>query len=178
VLYDDKLHLKGSTETARLRRIPALVDEVTQQVSEGYSNLPTMTGGTDVVGQLRGDQEYLAQLGSGYSLWSITATDGLQTAGVQWRKLTDSSTAEAQADGLPSPTCRARTRRFSSSASATRPTARPRLRLRLRPSRRSTGPSATALQPSGATSRPTTPRSAADDHGPRAVGDQGIRTSA
>lgn len=101
VLYDDELHLKGSTETARLRRIPALIDSITKQVSEGYTNLPTMTGGTDVVGQLRGDQEYVAQLGSGYSLWSITATDGLQTAGVQWRKLTDSSTAEAQANGLP-----------------------------------------------------------------------------
>ncbi|MTD46701.1 hypothetical protein GKE82_21010 [Conexibacter sp. W3-3-2] len=100
VLYDDELHLKGSTETARLRRIPALIDSITKQVSEGYTNLPTMTGGTDVVGQLRGDQEYAAQLGSGYSLWSITATDGLQTAGVQWRKLTESGTAEAQAKGL------------------------------------------------------------------------------
>lgn len=100
VLFDDDLHLKGSTETARLRRIPALIDELTQQIEDGYNSLPEMTGGTDVVGQLRGDQEYVAQLGEGYSLWSITATDGLQTAGVQWRKLIDARTAEAEASAL------------------------------------------------------------------------------
>lgn len=100
VLFDDDLHLKGSTETARLRRIPALIDELTQQIEDGYTSLPEMTGGTDVVGQLRGDQEYVAQLGEGYSLWSITATDGLQTAGVQWRKLIDARTAEAEASAL------------------------------------------------------------------------------
>lgn len=100
VLYDAELKLKGATETARLRRIPALIDEVSEQVAGAYTKVPPMTGGTDIVGQLRGDQEYVAQLGQGYSLWSVTATDGLQTAGVRWRDLTKAGTAEAQAQHL------------------------------------------------------------------------------
>lgn len=101
VLFDDGLQLKGSTDNARLRRIPALVDDITDQVAAGYGDLPTMTGGTDVVGQLRGAREYIDQLGGGYTLWAIVATDGLQTAGVRTKRLTQQRGAEQEAGRLP-----------------------------------------------------------------------------
>lgn len=100
-LFDSELHLKGATDTARLRRIPALVDEVVEQVAADYRSLPEMTGGTDVVGQLRGDREYVEQLGEGYRLWSITVTDGFQTAGIRVRKLGDRGAAQEAAQTLP-----------------------------------------------------------------------------
>lgn len=83
-LYDGELHAPGATDIARLRRVPAMVDEVMATVTKGYQAAlaaPPMSSGTDIVGQYRLAGEYAGQLGKGYTLEFYLLTDGFQTNG-------------------------------------------------------------------------------------------------
>lgn len=82
-LYDGNLQMPGSTENARLRRVPQAVEEVMQSVGEGYATKVSglTAGGTDVVAQYRLVGEYAHQLGGNRQLELLLLTDGFQSAG-------------------------------------------------------------------------------------------------
>lgn len=83
-IYDGELHAAGATEIARLRRVPAMVDDVMATVSKGYQSAlaaPPIGNGTDITGQYRLAGEYASQLGTGYTLEFVLLTDGFQTTG-------------------------------------------------------------------------------------------------
>lgn len=84
-LYDGELQLAGATDIARLRKVPALVDDVMTTVAKGYQAslaAPPAGDGSDITGQYRLAGEYAAQLGSGYTLDYTLLTDGFQNTGV------------------------------------------------------------------------------------------------
>lgn len=87
-LFDGPLQLHGATDTARLKRVPKLVEEVMVKIREAYepavANLPG--GGSDVTAQYRVADEWAAQVGSNYRLHVYLLTDGLQTVGVDLYK--------------------------------------------------------------------------------------------
>lgn len=82
-LFDGALEAHGATDNARLRKVPALVEEATTQISEGYEaaidGLPG--GGSDIVGVYRLGAEYASQLGDGYRLHLVVLSDGMHNVG-------------------------------------------------------------------------------------------------
>jgi hypothetical protein len=83
-LYDGELQLAGATDIARLRKVPALVEDVMSTVSKGYQAAlaaPPAGDGSDITGQYRLAGEYADQLGKGYTLEFVLLTDGFQTNG-------------------------------------------------------------------------------------------------
>ena len=102
-LFNGELSLKGSTDTARFRRVPDLVAEVTETVSAAYADLPEMTDGSDIVGQLTADREYVEQLGKGYALSAVLDTDGYHNAGLRAGQIRSIADAQSAARGLPVP---------------------------------------------------------------------------
>lgn len=83
-LFDGELELPGATDIAKLRRAPALVEEVMNAVIDGYREAltgPPQGDGSDITGQYRLAQEYAGQLGDEYLLEFLLCTDGFQTTG-------------------------------------------------------------------------------------------------
>lgn len=112
-LYDDELQLAGATDIARLRKVPALVDEVMATVDGSYQealSTPPAGDGSDITGQYRLAGEYAAQLGSSYTLDFTLLTDGFQNtvAGAITHALT-ASEAIALADAVSVPSLKGAT---------------------------------------------------------------------
>jgi len=86
-VFESTLTLQGATENARLRRMPALLEETLEQIDQAYPDaVAALTdGSTDVVAQLSGAAEFAAQVtrsGEGEQLVAVTIrTDGIGTAG-------------------------------------------------------------------------------------------------
>ncbi|MFV2194754.1 hypothetical protein [Nocardiopsis sp. LOL_012] len=103
VLYDDSLHPHGATPNARIRRVPALVDEAMGEIRDGYApalaELPG--GGSDITAQLRLGAEWAAQLGEGYRLNLVVFTDGFHTVG---HKPGDEALTQPEAEALAAET--------------------------------------------------------------------------
>ncbi|MCP2290953.1 hypothetical protein [Nocardia amikacinitolerans] len=85
-VFDADLHLPGATETARLRREPAMTDEVmatiTKQLPIAAEKLPLT--GSDILAQFGMAAEYVQQLdpdGSRFALYLVITTDGAQSEG-------------------------------------------------------------------------------------------------
>ncbi len=86
-VYDGDLQLPGSTENARLRREPAMTDQVMAQIAK---NLPTAAAklpltGSDILAQFGMSAEYQDQLdpgGSHFALDLVITTDGVQSEGI------------------------------------------------------------------------------------------------
>ena len=82
-IYDGDLSLPGATDNARLRRVDALVEKVTAEITATYGDaiaaLPD--GGSDITSVYRLAGEYAAQLGDGYQLQLYVLTDGLNNIG-------------------------------------------------------------------------------------------------
>ena len=84
-IYDGELQLAGATDIARLRKVPALVDETMNEISKGYRvalSAPPQGNSSDITGQYRLAGEYAAQLGSGYRLNYFLLTDGFHNTGL------------------------------------------------------------------------------------------------
>lgn len=98
-LYDGELVMPGSTENARLRRVPQAVAEVMKTINTAYAQkMPGLTpGGTDIVAQYRLAHEYVQQLGGDRQLDLLLLTDGYQNAGFV---LGDRALSEADAKAL------------------------------------------------------------------------------
>lgn len=77
-LYDGPLKPHGATDNARVRRVPALIEDVMPGIREGYesalADLPG--GGSDITGQMRLGAEWVGQLGEEYRLDLYLFTDG------------------------------------------------------------------------------------------------------
>jgi len=80
VLLDRELPtLPGATETARLRRAPAALEQLDASIDAALATPPVLAQrGSDVVGQLRLASEYATSLGVGYQLDAYVLTDGEQ----------------------------------------------------------------------------------------------------
>lgn len=98
-VFDADLHLPGATENARLRREPAMTDEVMstiiKQLPAAAERLPLT--GSDVLAQFGMSAEYLRQVdpdGSRFALDLVVTTDGAQSEGVA---LTDPAMTVEQA---------------------------------------------------------------------------------
>ncbi|KOX19052.1 hypothetical protein ADL05_06120 [Nocardiopsis sp. NRRL B-16309] len=99
VLYDGSLQPHGATGNARIRRVPALVDEAMTEIRDGYApalaELPG--GGSDITAQLRLGVEWIDQLGDGYRLNLVVLTDGFHNVG---HKPGDEVLTPAEAEAL------------------------------------------------------------------------------
>ncbi len=86
-VFDGDLKLPGATENARLRREPALTDQVMAQITK---NLPIAADklpltGSDILAQFGMSAEYKQQLdpdGTRFVLDLVATTDGVQSEGV------------------------------------------------------------------------------------------------
>ncbi|WP_280209126.1 hypothetical protein [Nocardia cyriacigeorgica] len=86
-VFDADLHLPGATENARLRREPAMTEDIMKQITE---NLPKAAAalpltGSDILAQFGMSTEYFQQLdpdGTRYALDLVISTDGAQSEGV------------------------------------------------------------------------------------------------
>jgi hypothetical protein len=83
-LFDGPLHLDGATDNARLKRVPALVGTVMEQIKQAYG--PAAAGlsntGSDITAQYRLASEWTQQLGGTFRLHLYMFTDGFQNVGV------------------------------------------------------------------------------------------------
>jgi hypothetical protein len=79
-LYDEEISLPGATVNARLNRVQAAVDAVSQTTAAAYpAALKTLSpNGSDILGQYRLAGEYKRQLGDGYHLELLILSDGYQ----------------------------------------------------------------------------------------------------
>ncbi|QLY30397.1 hypothetical protein H0264_35630 [Nocardia huaxiensis] len=85
-VYDGELKLPGATENARLRREPAMTEDIMAEIRR---NLPDAAAtlpltGSDITAQFGMSAEYLAQLspyGSRFMLDMLVVTDGVQSEG-------------------------------------------------------------------------------------------------
>ncbi|WP_160050471.1 hypothetical protein [Nocardiopsis sp. FR4] len=82
-LYDGALHPHGATDNARIRRVPALIEDVIPGIREGYE--PAMAelpgGGSDILGMLRLGEEFAGQLSTDYHLELYLFSDGFHNVG-------------------------------------------------------------------------------------------------
>ncbi len=86
-VFDGDLQLPGSTENARLRREPAMTDQVMAQIAK---HLPSAAAklpltGSDILAQFGMSAEYQDQLdpgGSHFALDLVITTDGVQSEGI------------------------------------------------------------------------------------------------
>lgn len=78
-IYSGELIMPGATDNARLRRVPAAVDQVMREVRTNWNNALASVpgGGTDIAGMWRLAAEQQAQAGDGYQLVYVNLTDGL-----------------------------------------------------------------------------------------------------
>jgi hypothetical protein len=79
-LYDEEISLPGATINARLNRVQAAVDAVSQTAVAAYPGaLKTLSpNGSDILGQYRLAAEYKRQLGDDYHLELLILSDGYQ----------------------------------------------------------------------------------------------------
>lgn len=104
VLFDGSVAVKGSTDTAKARRVPEAVDEVVATVESGFPLDRTgLSGGSDIVGQFWTAQQYVEQLGDGYVLDLVILTDGLDNKTVTTASIVSESTAVEAAKSVPVP---------------------------------------------------------------------------
>lgn len=103
-IYASDLEVPGATDLAKLRRVPALVDEVMAEITKNYK--PAMAllpeGGTDVTGLLRLFEE-AAALRPDMRLEVAALTDGLTNQGVVIDHTLTDAEATALADSVPVP---------------------------------------------------------------------------
>ncbi|WP_280450673.1 hypothetical protein [Nocardia cyriacigeorgica] len=101
-VFDADLHLPGATENARLRREPAMTEDIMKQITE---NLPKAAAalpltGSDILAQFGMSTEYFQQLdpdGTRYTLDLVFSTDGAQSEGIS---LGDTSLTVDHAEAL------------------------------------------------------------------------------
>jgi hypothetical protein len=83
-LFDGPLHLDGTTDNARLKRAPVLVETVMDQIKKAYG--PAVAGlsggGSDITAQYRLASEWIGQLGGNLKLYLYLLTDGFQNIGI------------------------------------------------------------------------------------------------
>lgn len=84
VLFDGPLHLDGATDNARLKRVPALVSDVMDEIKKEYepARAALPLGGSDVTAMYRLASEWIDQLGDPFRLRLYLFTDGVQNVGV------------------------------------------------------------------------------------------------
>lgn len=103
-IYEGDLQVEGATDLARLRRVPALVDEVMAEVTKHYQSAVALLpkGGTDVTGLLRLLEEAQA-LRPDMELEASILTDGLNNQGVVIDRVLSPEEATALADTVAVP---------------------------------------------------------------------------
>lgn len=103
-IYESDLAVEGATDLARLRRVPALVDEVMAEVTKNYPPAVALLpkGGTDVTGLLRLLEEAQA-LRPDMELEASIMTDGLNNQGVVIDRVLSPEEATALADTVTVP---------------------------------------------------------------------------
>lgn len=104
LIYDSELSLPGATDNARLRRVPAAVDQamgdVKSEYREAIASLPG--GGSDISGVYRLLGEEAAQR-NGMRLEATILTDGLNNIGVSLDHTPTTDEAIALADSVSVP---------------------------------------------------------------------------
>lgn len=103
-IYEGNLAAEGATDLARLRRVPALVDEVMAEVTTNYEPAVELLpeGGTDVTGLLRLFDE-AKSLRPDMHLEATALTDGLTNQGVVIDRALSPEEATALADTVTVP---------------------------------------------------------------------------
>jgi hypothetical protein len=103
-IYEGDLQVEGATDLARLRRVPALVDEVIAEVTKHYQSAVALLpkGGTDVTGLLRLLEEAQA-LRPDMELEASILTDGLNNQGIVIDRVLSPEEATALADTVAVP---------------------------------------------------------------------------
>ncbi|NYF28069.1 hypothetical protein [Microbacterium sp. JAI119] len=103
-IYDADIQIDGSTDLARLRQVPDVVEEVMTQVTSGYepavAALPS--GGTDVVGVYRVFGEAKA-LRPDMRFEAVALTDGVTNQGIVFDHSLTPDEASALADAVTVP---------------------------------------------------------------------------
>ena len=84
VLFDGLLKLEGATDNSRLKRVPALVDEIMSQIKKEFepARAALPLGGSDVTAMYRLASEWIDQVGDPFQLHLYLFTDGIQNVGV------------------------------------------------------------------------------------------------
>jgi hypothetical protein len=104
LIYDGDIQLAGATDIARLRRVPATVEQIMRSVKAEYgqavASLPG--GGTDVAGMYRLIGEQNEQL-PGTRLEATIYTDGLNNIGLSLDRTLPKAQATALADTVTVP---------------------------------------------------------------------------
>lgn len=103
-IYEGDLQAPGSTDIAKLRRVPAMVDEVMAEVTKNYKPAIALlpAGGTDVTGLLRLIDE-AQELRPDMALHATIYTDGLTNQGIVIDHTLTASEAAALADAVSVP---------------------------------------------------------------------------
>lgn len=103
-IYDGDLDAPGSTDIAKLRRVPGMVDEVMTEVTKNYVPAVKLLpeGGTDVTGLFRLLGE-ARELRPDMQLQATINTDGVNNQGVVIDHVLTDAEALALADSVPVP---------------------------------------------------------------------------
>ena len=103
-IYDGDLEAPGSTDIAKLRRVPGMVDEVMAEVTKNYAPAVKLLpeGGTDVTGLFRLIGE-ARDLRPDMTLQATISTDGLTNEGIVIDHTLTEAEATALADTVPVP---------------------------------------------------------------------------
>ncbi len=103
-IYDGDLNVEGATDLAKLRRVPALVDEVMAEITKNYKPAIALlpAGGTDVTGLFRLLGE-ARDLRPDMQLQATIYTDGLTNQGVVIDHALTDAEAKALADTVAVP---------------------------------------------------------------------------
>jgi hypothetical protein len=112
-VVDADLALPGSTDIARLRDVPAMVERVTKMIDDSFASAANSLteGGTDLPAQLFAAQQFIAQTRANtqqgeppYQLDLVMLTDGESNAGQSYVPLSATvaaATAQAKATSVP-----------------------------------------------------------------------------
>jgi len=104
VAFDRDVAVIGATAAARARRVPAAQTAVITEVeSQLPVDLSDMAAGSDIVGQLAAQAQYVEQLGDDYVLDGVVLTDGEDNRTLPPKVLADTHSAEQAAKRLPVP---------------------------------------------------------------------------
>lgn len=103
-IYDSDLVVDGATDLAKLRRVPALVDEVMKEITKNYKPAIALlpAGGTDVTGLFRLLGE-ARDLRPDMQLQATIYTDGLTNQGIVIDHALTDAEAAALAETVPVP---------------------------------------------------------------------------
>lgn len=103
-IYDRDLEAPGSTDIAKLRRVPGMVDEVMAEVTKNYAPAVKLLpeGGTDVTGLFRLLGE-ARDLRPDMQLQATISTDGLTNQGIVIDHILTDAEATALADSVSVP---------------------------------------------------------------------------